>query len=53
MNEWVERQVAYLRALSGCTVLRWHGIEMALREAGEDNQPNWRDWSIPFLQLSR
>jgi hypothetical protein len=26
---------------------------MALREAGEDNQPNWRDRSIAFLQLSR
>ena len=53
MNEWVEQQVAYLRALSGCTVLRWQGIETALRDAGEGEQLNWRDGSIPFLQLSR
>ena len=42
-----------LRALNGCIVLHWHGIEMALREVGEDGLPDWRDSSVPLLQLDR
>jgi hypothetical protein len=45
--------MASLRALGGCRVTRWFGIEMALRDAGPDGLPDWQDESVPFLQLSR
>ncbi|MFO0965656.1 MAG: hypothetical protein U0793_08745 [Gemmataceae bacterium] len=51
MNEWVEQQTAFLQALTSCTVLRWQGLEMALRDAG--GLPEWQDGSMPFLQLVR
>ena len=53
LHEWVEQQVAFLRALTGCCVVCWHGVEMALCEAGPDGLPRWRDASVPFLQLDR
>lgn len=53
MNDWIERQVELLRALSGSSIVRWQGIEVALRDAGENGLPVWHDASIPFLQLNR
>lgn len=53
MSEWVELQTTFLRTLTGCEVVRWQGIEMALREAGPSGIPDWRDASAPFLQLYR
>jgi hypothetical protein len=53
VREWVEQQAAFLRALTGCAVVRWHGIEMALRELGAGGLPDWQDESVPFLQLNR
>ncbi len=53
MKNWVDQQAAELRALTNCSVVRWQGIEMALRESGADGLPDWRDASVPFLQLCR
>jgi hypothetical protein len=53
VGEWVEQQTAFLRALTGCVVLRWHGLEMALRDAGGDGFPEWQDDSVALLQLGR
>jgi hypothetical protein len=53
MNDWVEEQVASFRRLEGQTVVQWIGVEMALRESGQDGFPHWEDESVPMLQLSR
>lgn len=53
MQAWVERQTDFLRALAGCEVTCWRGIEIALREAGPSGLPDWRDAHAPFLQLGR
>ena len=51
MTKWIEEQIASFYALSRSCVIQWRGIEMALREANENGLPDFRDSSIPFLQL--
>ena len=51
VTKWVEEQVASFYALSRSRVTQWHGTEMALRDANENGLPDFRDLSIPFLQL--
>ncbi len=53
MNHWVEQQAESFRALRGCTVSGWIGVEMAVRDAGPGGLPQWRDDSVPLLQLGR
>ncbi len=53
MIPWIEYQIDALRALRGCTVSQWLGIEVALRKTGPDGQPQWYDPSVPALQLDR
>jgi len=53
MNDWVKDQITQFRQLVGQTVVRWTGIEMALRESGPDGLPQWEDESVQFLQLDR
>jgi hypothetical protein len=53
VNDWVRQQATSLRDLTGRTVVRWLGSEMALREVGANGLPDWRDPTVPFLQLDR
>lgn len=53
MPEWRELQLDALRALGGRTIVRWLGVEMAVREHGADGQPQWYDEAVPALQLGR
>jgi hypothetical protein len=51
VTKWIEEQIASFYALSRSCVIQWHGIEMALRDANENGLPDFRDSSVPFLQL--
>lgn len=53
MNDWIDQQATLLRALQGCNIRQWVGIEMAVREVGLDGRPQWYDDSIQALQLDR
>jgi hypothetical protein len=53
VREWLEQQTVFLRAPSGCIVLRWQGLEMALCDARVDGFPKWQVDSVPYLQLNR
>ena len=53
MNDWINQQATLLRALQGCDIRQWIGIEMAVREVGLDGMPQWYDNSIQALQLDR
>jgi hypothetical protein len=53
MKDWIGQQASLLRALQGCNIRQWIGIEMAVREVGLDGLPQWYDDSIQALQLDR
>lgn len=46
-----EDQRQAFEALTGRSVLRWDGVEMALRATGPDGLPQFSDPTVPFLQL--
>jgi hypothetical protein len=52
MNHRQEPGEAF-RALIGLSVVGWIGIEMAVRDEGEDGCPQWYDPGIPALQVGR
>lgn len=53
MKDRIKGQVDLLSSMKGQIVIRWIGMEMALRESGNDGLPDWEDESIPYLQLER
>jgi hypothetical protein len=51
MNEWVRERIRELEALRHREVVGWRGVEMALRERGDDGYPVFSDQALPVLQL--
>lgn len=52
-SKWVRSQRKVAESLVGATVIAWHGVEMAIREEGQNGQPQFEADDVECLQLWR